>query len=235
VSLSATASSGLPVSYTSQTPAVCSVNGSQVTTLAVGSCTIAADQAGDVGYYLAAATVKSTFQVTGMPQSIAFSDFGPLTVGATATVSATATSNLAVSFSSQTTSVCTFSGNTVSAVALGTCTINANQAGDGAFWSAAPTVAKSTTVSNSGGGGGTTPQTINFPVLSDQQLSTGHINVSATANSGLAVTFASRHLVSAPSAATWLPWSRSAHARSWRARWAMPPTPRQRRFPTRSR
>jgi hypothetical protein len=168
------------------------VNGSQVTTLAIGSCTIAADQTGDVGYYLAAATVKSTFQVTGMPQSITFSDFGPLTVGGTATLSATATSNLAASFISQTTSVCTVSGNTVSAVAVGTCTINANQPGDGAVWSAAPTVAKSTTVSSSGGGGGTTPQTINFPVLANQQLSTGHINVSATASSGLAVTFASQ-------------------------------------------
>jgi hypothetical protein len=192
VSLSAAATSGLPVAYTSQTPAVCSVNGSQVTTLAVGSCTIAADQAGDVGYYLAAATVKSTFQVTGMPQSITFSDFGPLTVGATATLFATATSNLTVSFSSQTTSVCTVSSNTVTAVAVGTCTINANQPGDGAYWSAAPTVSKSTTVSNTGGGGGTTSQTINFPVWSDQALSTGHINVSATASSGLAVTFASQ-------------------------------------------
>jgi 2',3'-cyclic-nucleotide 2'-phosphodiesterase (5'-nucleotidase family) len=192
VSLSATATSGLPVSYTSQTPAVCSVNGSQVTTLAVGSCTITADQTGDVGYYLAATRVLSTFQVTGMPQSITFSDFGPLTVGATATLSATATSNLAVSFSSQTTSVCTVSGNTVTAVAVGTCSINANQPGDGAYWSAAPTVSKSATVSNTGGGGGATPQTINFPVLPDQALSTGHINVSATASSGLTVAFASQ-------------------------------------------
>lgn len=192
VSLSATASSGLPVSYSSQTPSVCSVSGAQVTTLAVGNCTIAADQAGDVGYYLAASRVLSSFPVTGMPQSITFTDFGPLTVGATATLSATATSNLAVSFSSQTTAVCTVTGNVVTAVAVGTCTINANQPGDGTYWSAAPAVAKSAPVSNSGSGGGTTAQSINFPVLSDQQLSTGHINVSATASSGLTVTFASQ-------------------------------------------
>lgn len=50
--VSASASSGLAVTYTSQTPAVCSVdqNSGNVEGLAVGSCTIAADQTGTLVY-----------------------------------------------------------------------------------------------------------------------------------------------------------------------------------------
>jgi hypothetical protein len=47
--VSATASSGLPVSYSSKTPALCTVHSASglVTSLTAGDCTIAADQAGD--------------------------------------------------------------------------------------------------------------------------------------------------------------------------------------------
>jgi hypothetical protein len=47
--VSATASSGLPVSYSSKTPALCTVHSASglVTSLTSGDCTIAADQAGD--------------------------------------------------------------------------------------------------------------------------------------------------------------------------------------------
>ncbi|MBF5004074.1 hypothetical protein [Diaphorobacter caeni] len=43
----ATASSGLPVSYASTTPAVCTISGATVTMLSLGSCGITASQAGD--------------------------------------------------------------------------------------------------------------------------------------------------------------------------------------------
>ncbi|ARU04771.1 hypothetical protein CCO03_08850 [Comamonas serinivorans] len=42
----ATTSSGLPVTYSSLTPSVCTVTGATVTPLAAGVCTIAADQPG---------------------------------------------------------------------------------------------------------------------------------------------------------------------------------------------
>ncbi len=45
--VSATASSGLPVSLSSSTPLTCTVSGSLVTLLAAGDCTITASQAGD--------------------------------------------------------------------------------------------------------------------------------------------------------------------------------------------
>lgn len=45
--LTATASSGLPVIYSIKTPTVCSVSENQVTALQAGDCSIAANQAGD--------------------------------------------------------------------------------------------------------------------------------------------------------------------------------------------
>lgn len=68
VALNATASSGLPVTYASLTPAVCEAQGADVLLRAVGSCSIRASQAGD-GTYLAAAPTERSFQVTATPQS----------------------------------------------------------------------------------------------------------------------------------------------------------------------
>lgn len=47
VTLAATTSDGLAITYTSLTPSVCTVTGSTVTLLVVGTCEIQADQAGD--------------------------------------------------------------------------------------------------------------------------------------------------------------------------------------------
>jgi alpha-tubulin suppressor-like RCC1 family protein len=61
--LSATASSGLPVSFFSNSPSICSVSGSTVAGLAVGSCTVTATQAGDDLYAPATPQVTQTFPV----------------------------------------------------------------------------------------------------------------------------------------------------------------------------
>src|SRR5262249_24960530 len=61
-------------------------------------------------------------------------------------VSATATSNLQVSFSSLTTSTCSVTATTVTILALGTCEVEASQAGDGTTYGAAPNVDRSFTV-----------------------------------------------------------------------------------------
>jgi hypothetical protein len=54
-------------------------------------------------------------------------------VGGTGTVSATATSGFAVSFSSTTPSICSVSGGSVTGITAGTCIIAANQAGDASY------------------------------------------------------------------------------------------------------
>ena len=48
--VSATSTSGLPVTFTTLTSAVCTVSGSTLTPVSVGTCTIAANQAGNTNY-----------------------------------------------------------------------------------------------------------------------------------------------------------------------------------------
>ena len=64
--ISASASSGLPVSFNSQTSSVCTVTGSLVHLVTAGTCTIRASQAGDATYS-AAANVDRSFTVNPAP------------------------------------------------------------------------------------------------------------------------------------------------------------------------
>ena len=70
VSVSATASSGLTVTFSSTTPSVCTVAGTVVTLLTTGTCWIDADQAGD-STWSAAPRVKRSFTIgtTAAPPS----------------------------------------------------------------------------------------------------------------------------------------------------------------------
>jgi sugar lactone lactonase YvrE len=61
--LSASASSGLAVSFASNTPAVCTLSSATVTLAAVGTCAIQAMQAGNANY-AAAASVTQSFQIS---------------------------------------------------------------------------------------------------------------------------------------------------------------------------
>jgi hypothetical protein len=185
--VSAVASSGLPVSFASTTKAVCTVSASTVTIVAAGTCTIRASQAGNATYS-AAPNVDQSYTVSPalFSQTITFGALGSQTLGAAPfTISATASSGLPVSFASLTAPVCTLSGNTLTIVAAGTCTIQASQAGN-AIYSAAPNVDQSFQVTNV-----LQSQTITFGALSNQTLGAAPFAVSATASSGLPVTFAS--------------------------------------------
>ena len=97
----ATASSGLTVTLTSNTPRVCSVSGTNIVAVAVGTCSITATQPGNTTY-AAATPVTQSFPVTSahLAASIAFasganpSSFGhPLSLTANVTPS-TATGNV---------------------------------------------------------------------------------------------------------------------------------------------
>jgi hypothetical protein len=180
--LTATASSGLAVSFATVTPAVCTVSGTNVTVLAVGSCTIQATQAGSSNY-TSATPVNQSFQVTKASQTITFGPLVNQSYGTPPfTVSATATSGLPVSFASTTTTICTASGNTVTLAAVGKCTIRATQAGNVDYATATP-VSQSLQVTKAS-------ETITFGPLANQPYGTS-FTVSATASSGLPVTFAS--------------------------------------------
>ena len=183
--LSATASSGLPVAL-SVDPAsgagVCTLSGSTVTYTAAGSCVIDANQAGN-GTYAAAAQAQQMITVTGKPQSITFSNPPASgTVDGTATLSATASSRLPVALSVDPASgpgVCTLSGSTVTYAAAGSCVIDANQAGNGTY-AAAPQAQQMITVTGK-------PQSITFSNPPASGTVGDSATLSATASSGLLV------------------------------------------------
>ncbi|GAM10888.1 bacillopeptidase F precursor [Geobacter sp. OR-1] len=127
--------SGNAVTFSSQTAPVCTVSGTTVTGITAGSCTIAAAQAGNANYN-AAATVTQSFTIGKGSQTITFGLAPTVAAGSSGTVSAIATSGLAVGFSSTTPGICTVSGSTVTGVTVGTCTIAANQGGDANYLAA---------------------------------------------------------------------------------------------------
>ena len=195
----ATSSSGLAVSFTSTTLAVCTVSGTTVTLVSLGTCTIQAAQPGNANY-AAATAVSQHFSVTSESQTITFGALLSQAYGtAPFTVSATASSGLAVTFTSTTLPVCTVTAATVKLLIAGTCTIQASQAGNTNYAAATP-VSQSFTVSPE-------TQTITFGALPNKPFSTVPLTVSATASSGLAVGFMSMTssvctVTSAPSGAT---------------------------------
>ena len=186
VALSATATSSLLAASASTTAAVCTVSGTSVTLVSVGLCSIDADQVGDSNYNAAARVTKS-FNVTIGSQTISFTNppDTALSSGPVA-LAATATSSLVVSFTSTTLAVCTVSGTSVTLVKVGTCTINADQAGDSNY-AAAPQVTESFNVTIGS-------QTISFTQPADTALTDGPVTLTATATSGLVVSFTSTTL-----------------------------------------
>jgi hypothetical protein len=135
--LTATASSGLGVSYTSSDTNVASISGSTVTILKAGTTTITASQSGNDNYN-AAVSVPQTLTVAKASQSISFVlDPASGTAGTTRTLSGSATSLLPVAYESSNPGIASMSGSTLNLVAVGTTTITASQAGNENYEAAA--------------------------------------------------------------------------------------------------
>jgi probable HAF family extracellular repeat protein len=136
--VSATASSGLAVSFASTTPAVCTVSGAAVTLVSVGTCTIQATQAGNTNWAVAT-PVNESFQVTPGSQTVTFGALSNHRYGdAPFTVGATASSGLTVTFTAS--GNCAVTGSTVSITGAGSCSITANQAGNADYVAASPVI-----------------------------------------------------------------------------------------------
>ena len=142
----ATASSGLPVSFSidgASTAGACSVSTGTVSFTGVGTCVIDANQAGSETY-LPAPQQQQTVEVVKASQTISFTTTAPSNpnVGSVYAIAASATSGLPVSYSVDKASqkgACKISGTTVSFTGAGSCVIDANQSGD-ATYLAAPRV-----------------------------------------------------------------------------------------------
>jgi len=130
VQLTATASGGGEVTYTSNTPDICTVNGATLSLIKAGECSVSANQAGGNGY--APATTNQLFGVPKRPQFLTFRNPGALPLDSTP-FPLVATSNIAgktVTFTSSTPTVCTVSGNTMTKVGNGLCSIKAEVVDD---------------------------------------------------------------------------------------------------------
>jgi hypothetical protein len=140
VTLGATASSGLTVTYTSNTTSVCTVSGSTVTLLTGGYCEVEADQAGNSTYEVAV-PVTQGFNVNKLPNTITFNTLPNVSQSNGAiSLGATASSSLSITYTSNTLSVCTVSGSTVTLLSSGFCAIQADQGGNGTYLVANPVV-----------------------------------------------------------------------------------------------
>lgn len=137
--LTATSSSGLPISYSSSTTSVASLSGSTVTIGTVGTTTITASQGGDPNF-LPATSVQQTLTVGKADQTITFGALPTKTLGVDGpfTLTGTSTSSLTISYGNSNPSVASVSGSTVTPLKGGTITITANQSGSSLYNAATP-------------------------------------------------------------------------------------------------
>ncbi len=185
----ATSTSGLTVAITLDSSSTgCTLSGGVVSFTAVGTCVVDANQAGNTNYN-AATQVQQSITVNKGNQTISFTSTNPSPVtvgGATYTPTATSTSGLTVAITLDSSSTgCTLSGGVVSFTAVGTCVVDANQAGN-TNYNAATQVQQSITV-NKGS------QTISFTSTAPGSAAVGGATytAAASATSGLTVTFSS--------------------------------------------
>jgi hypothetical protein len=182
VSLHASATSGLPVTLTSATPTQCSVSGTVVTALAAGPCQVTATQPGNAIYMPAAPVTRSGPVQDKTSQTISLELPDSMPLGVDTMISLSASSYLAVTITSLTPDVCTLNDTVLTPIAFGTCTLSATQGGD-ATYAAAPDVIRSTRIA--------TLQELVFEYMPTQALINTSVALSATASSGLPVTFTS--------------------------------------------
>ena len=181
--VAATASSGLAVVYTSA--GVCANSGATYTmTSGTGTCSVIANQPGNSNYS-AAPQVTQTVTATLQAQTITFTKNAPASAvyGGSFTVAATASSGLAVVFTSN--GACSNTGATYTMTSgTGICSVIANQPGNTSY-QPAPTVTESTTATQKSQ---SVTFTVNAPASAPYQ---GSFTVAATASSGYPVAYTS--------------------------------------------
>jgi hypothetical protein len=175
--VAASASSGLAVSFAAS--GSCAVSGATVHLTGAGSCTVTAGQPGDANYQ-AAASVERSLSVAKADQTIAFAAIADKTYGdADFSVGATSSSGLPVSFVA--TGSCLISGASVHLTGAGSCQLAALQLGDSNY-NPAPPVPRIFSIARA-------TQTITFGALAQRTYGDPDFAVSASASSGLAVSF----------------------------------------------
>ena len=181
IALTATASSGLPVTFS-----VVSGNGyvtsNVLTVTGAGTIVVEADQAGN-SFYSAATDVQETIVVATASQTISFAPLAtPVTYGVSPIgLTATASSGLPITFSVISGSG-SLAGNVLTVTGAGTIVVEADQAGNGNY--SAATEVQETLVVNKAS------QTISFaPLATPVTYGASPIGLFAVSSSGIPVTF----------------------------------------------
>ena len=177
----ATASSSLPVSYSMGAGDPCAIVAGKVHITGAGSCTVTASQAGNNNYN-AALDVSQTFAIAKADQTISLPaigdhvylqpDFDP---------GATASSGLAVSYSTGAADQCTIVAGKVHITGAGSCKVTASQGGN-ANYNAAPDASQTFAIAKA-------DQTITFPVIGGHVYLDPDFDPGATASSSLQVSY----------------------------------------------
>jgi trimeric autotransporter adhesin len=185
ITLSATASSGLTVTFaTTSAATICTVTGNQVTFTGRGVCNLTANQLGDANY-LAAAQVTVSITINRGTQTITgFAPASSVVFGASpVALSAAASSGLTIFFATTSAAtVCTVAGNQVSFNGVGTCNLTANQFGNTNYFPA-PQVTASIIINRA------TQTVTGFAPVSPVVFGAAPATLSAIASSGLSVGF----------------------------------------------
>lgn len=181
--LTATATSGLPVSYISSNTSVATISGSTVTIVSDGSTDITASQSGDASF-AQAEEVTRVLVVTDpnkASQTINFPEITGKTFGDSAfELTATSSSQLAVSYTALTENV-SVNGAEVTILAAGQASIRAEQNGNASFSAASP-VTRSFEIAKA-------TQTITVEAIDDKGVNSRSFEVVATTDSNLALEY----------------------------------------------
>ena len=182
--LSATKGLGTaPVTFSTTSSGVCSIDGTSLTVIAAGTCVVTASQAADDKYV--ATSVMKSVTIEKAAQSITlFNPTNMTTLSSAQTLSATKGPGTApVTFSTNSSGVCSIDGTSLTVVAAGTCVVTASQAADDRY-AAARNVTKTITISKAA-------QTITFTPVDSLSATAPSYTLTATAGSGLTVGFTS--------------------------------------------
>jgi Concanavalin A-like lectin/glucanases superfamily/Sulfatase-modifying factor enzyme 1/BspA type Leucine rich repeat region (6 copies) len=187
ITLTATASSGLPVNFTSISTNI-NISGNIVTVLGTGTATIVASQSGN-STYAAAPSVTNTLVVNGpdsrkKTQTITFSALKPKAwTNAPFALTAKASSMLPITYTSSDASVATVSNGILTPVGVGITTITAYQGGNTIYNPATP-VSQPQLITQAS-------QKITFPTIASHTYGDAPFTLSATSTSRLPITYTS--------------------------------------------
>jgi hypothetical protein len=189
IELTAVASSGLPVSYTSSDESVATISGNVLTFVGVGQAIITASQAGNENFYPAADVMRilTITEATRIDQTIEWNQDLDFNINdESIELTAVASSGLPVSYTSSDENVATVSGNVLTFVGVGQAIITASQAGNENFNPAA-VVMRILTITEAS----RADQTIEWNQDLDFNINDESVELTAVASSGLPVSYTS--------------------------------------------